>query len=149
MSTRIWIGDCEPLWRLPCSLKSISWLHPLLDARISPPYTNKEYAMIPRMDRSSSPPFHELDEYTFQNLCCDLHARQPAIATCDVYGTRGQRQRGIDLLAHRHGSMGKKVGQCKCYDDFPLAEIGRYDPLVLEDQNEVPDQVPPVPHSSL
>jgi len=79
--------------------------------------------MTPRMNPSLSPPFHELDEYTFQNLCCELHGKQPWIATCDVYGTRGQSQRGIDLLAHRRGSMEKEVGQCKRYGSFPAAEI--------------------------
>lgn len=79
--------------------------------------------MTPNINASESPPFHKLDEYTFQNLCCELHGRQPGIATCNVYGTRGHMQRGIDLLAHRRGNMEKEVGQCKCYDDFPPAEI--------------------------
>jgi hypothetical protein len=66
--------------------------------------------MRPRMNSSLSPPFHELDEYTFQDLCCDVFARQPGIATCDPYGTRGQKQRGIDLLARRTGGDGIEVG---------------------------------------
>jgi len=40
-----------------------------------------------------------------------------------VYGTRGQRQRGIDLLAHRRGSVEKEVGQCKCYNNFQAVDI--------------------------
>ena len=79
--------------------------------------------MRPRMNTSLSPPFYELDEYTFQDLCCDLLARQPGIATCDVYGTRAQKQRGIDLLARRSDGEGIEVGQCKCYTDFPPAKI--------------------------
>jgi hypothetical protein len=88
--------------------------------------------MIPRMNPSLSPPFHELDAYTFQNLCRELHGRQPGITTCDVYGTQGQSQRGIDLLAHRRASMEKEVGQCKCYNDFPPAEIRKASEEFLE-----------------
>ena len=101
----------------------MSRFHPSLGGRISPPDTNTEKAMIPSMNPSLSPPFHELDAYTFQILCCELHGRQPGIATCDVYGIPGQRQRGIDLLEHRRESMEKEVGQCKCYNDFPPLEI--------------------------
>jgi hypothetical protein len=61
--------------------------------------------MRPRMNPSLSPPFHELDEHTFQNLCRDLFSRQPGIATCDVYGRRRQKQRGIGLLAAVAGAL--------------------------------------------
>jgi hypothetical protein len=79
--------------------------------------------MTPRMNPSLSPPFYELDEYTFQNLCCELHGKQPWIATCNVHGTRGQSQRGIDLLAHRRRSMEREVGQCTRYGSFLAVEI--------------------------
>lgn len=74
--------------------------------------------MRPRMSPSLSPPFYELDEYTFQRLCCDVFERQQGIATCSVYGRRGQGQRGIDLLARRSGGDGVEIGQCKCYQNF-------------------------------
>lgn len=79
--------------------------------------------MRPRMNESLSPFFHELTEYPFQDLCCELFARQSGIATCDVYGRRGQKQRGIDLWARRIGGDGAEVGQCKCYQEFPHTEI--------------------------
>jgi hypothetical protein len=69
------------------------------------------------------PPLHELDEYAFQNLCCDIFRVEPNIATCDVYGTRGQRQYGIDLLARRKNGDGIEVGQCKCYKEFSVKDI--------------------------
>ena len=80
--------------------------------------------MRPRMNPSLSPPFYELDEYTFQDLCCDLFARQPGIATCNVYGKRGQRQRGIDLLAHRSGD-GKEVASVNAIRISHLPKYGR------------------------
>ena len=79
--------------------------------------------MRPRMNPSLSPPFHELEEYPYQILCCDVFGRQQGIATCEVYGTRGQKQRGIDLLARRTSGDGIEVGQCKCYKNFSPAEI--------------------------
>src|SRR2546428_3355194 len=79
--------------------------------------------MRPRINESLSPPFYELTEYPFQGLCCELLERQPGIATCNVYGKRGQMQRGIDLLARRKGGDGIEVGQCKCCREFPQTEI--------------------------
>jgi hypothetical protein len=75
------------------------------------------------MNPSLSPNFWELDEYAFQNLCCDLFATGPGIGTCDVYGKRGQRQQGIDLLARRQKSSDIEVGQCKCYQDITASQI--------------------------
>ena len=57
--------------------------------------------MPPGIRLGESPPFHKLDEYVFQELCCDIFDAEPGIATCEVYGVRGQSQDGIDLLAHR------------------------------------------------
>jgi hypothetical protein len=79
--------------------------------------------MTPRMNPSLSPPFYELDDYTFQYLCRDLLAKQPGIATCDVYGVRRQRQRGIDLLAPCDNGITKEVGQCKCYKDIKPVQV--------------------------
>lgn len=79
--------------------------------------------VFPRVNPNLPPNFYELDEYTFQDLCCDLLSEQPRIATCDVYGTRGQQQDGIDLLAHCDDGIYTEVGQCKCYKDFPPRKI--------------------------
>lgn len=77
----------------------------------------------PRVNPNLPPNFYELDEYAFQDLCCDLFSEQPRIATCDVYGKRGQKQDGIDLLAHCDDGISTEVGQCKCYEDFPPRKI--------------------------
>jgi hypothetical protein len=75
------------------------------------------------MNPSLPPRFFELHEYPFQELCCDLFEKQDNIATCEIYGTRGQRQLGIDLLAHCKNGSGIEVGQCKCYENIGAAEI--------------------------
>lgn len=79
--------------------------------------------MLPRVNESLSPPFHEMTEYPFQDLCCELFSRQEEIAICEVYGRRGQKQRGIDLWARCVGGNGSEVGQCKCYKEFSRKEI--------------------------
>jgi hypothetical protein len=59
-------------------------------------------------------PLPKLGEYVFQDFCRDLFFRDPDIKKCDVYGTRGQSQRGIDLKALREDDA-YEVGQCKCF----------------------------------
>lgn len=80
-------------------------------------------AIPPGISPGESPAFHKLGEYRFQELCRDLLCEEPGVASCDVYGIRGQRQYGIDLLAYRENGDGIEVGQCKCYQDFPPAKI--------------------------
>jgi tetratricopeptide (TPR) repeat protein len=70
------------------------------------------------MTMGGAPPFFELGEYDFQDLCRDLVETQPGIATCDVYGKRGQKQYGIDLIGYCSESPTIEVGQCKCCRDF-------------------------------
>ncbi|MBW4547892.1 MAG: hypothetical protein KME25_26120 [Symplocastrum torsivum CPER-KK1] len=81
--------------------------------------------LSPRVNPNLPPNFYELGEYDFQDMCRDVFSVQHGIATCDVYGTRGQRQDGIDLLAHRDDGIHTEVGQCKCYKDFPPREISK------------------------
>lgn len=77
----------------------------------------------PGIRPDDEPPLHKLDEYAFQKLCRDIFEQDPDIATCNVYGTRGQPQDGIDLYAYRRNGDGIAVGQCKCYEEFPPAKI--------------------------
>jgi hypothetical protein len=77
----------------------------------------------PRLNPSLPPNFHEMDEYAFQEMCRDLFAEESEIVTCDIYGTRGQPQGGIDLLAHLNNNVCIAVGQCKCYKKFLPRQI--------------------------
>ncbi|MBE9119516.1 hypothetical protein IQ269_01545 [Tychonema sp. LEGE 07199] len=76
-----------------------------------------------RVNPNFPPPFYELGEYDFQDMCCDVFDVEPGIATCNVYGTRGQEQHGIDLLAHCDDGIHIEVVQCKCYKKFPPPKI--------------------------
>jgi hypothetical protein len=79
--------------------------------------------MPPGIRPGENPPFHRLGEYIFQDLCRDLFEEEDEIATCSIYGERGQSQDGIDLLSLRKGGDGIEVGQCKCYKNLPPREI--------------------------
>ena len=67
-------------------------------------------------------PLLTLGEYPFQDFCRDLFARDPEIRECNVYGPRGQLQRGIDLKALRKDGA-CEVGQCKCFTKISAPDI--------------------------
>lgn len=79
--------------------------------------------MTPGISLGQVPPFHEIDDFAFQNLCRDLFVGEETVSTCDIYGVRGEGQYGIDLMAIRKNGDGIEVGQCKCYKDFPPKKI--------------------------
>lgn len=71
----------------------------------------------PPVRHSDPPPWHELDPELFEDLCCDAHGLDPHIKRAVCYGTRGQAEKGIDLLADRHDGR-REAGQCKRYKTF-------------------------------
>lgn len=86
--------------------------------------SSNEAPMMPQGIRPGEiPPFHKLGEYVFQDMCRDIFDAETDVAVCEIYGTRGQSQDGIDLLAYRNNGDGVEVGQCKCYEKFEPNEI--------------------------
>ncbi|MDQ3917534.1 MAG: hypothetical protein M3348_03580, partial [Acidobacteriota bacterium] len=81
--------------------------------------------MLPPMDSSQVAPFHHIDEYKFQCVCRDLLERQKddLVASCAIFGVRGQKQYGIDLIAPVRGPYANDVAQCKRYPDIKPEEI--------------------------
>lgn len=69
------------------------------------------------------PPFHDIGEYKFQDLCRELLAGEPEIVLCDHYGKRGQGQLGIDLKGQLAGGAGLHIAQCKCYASLQPSDI--------------------------
>lgn len=67
--------------------------------------------------------FLRADEYAFQRVCAEAYNHEPDIAECSVYGTRGQRQDGIDVLAHCRNGVQKELVQCRRYPVFGEAEL--------------------------
>ena len=79
--------------------------------------------MTPNINPSDPPRFYELKEYPFQELCRDLFEVQDGIVTCEIYGRRGQAQKGIDLLAYCSDGESTEVGQCKAHASFSADKI--------------------------
>ncbi len=79
--------------------------------------------MTPGIRPGQVPPFHEIDEFVFQELCRDLFFEEDTVATCEIYGVRGEGQQGIDLIAKRKNTDEIELGQCKCYRDFSPYQI--------------------------
>lgn len=77
----------------------------------------------PAMNPSHPPRFYELDPWTFENLCRDLLAEEPTVATCYLHGQRGEGDMGVDLRALRRDEDGLEVGQCKCYRELQSHQI--------------------------
>lgn len=77
--------------------------------------------MNPRATRQLIPNFHELGWQNFQKLSNELFSHEPQ-TTSNEYGTPGQRQYGVDLLATIK-SAGIGVGQCKCESSFSKKKI--------------------------
>lgn len=74
-------------------------------------------AMIsPGMNSSGPPRFYELGYVKFQALCADLLAQDTRYSDSQVYGSNGQAQKGIDILATLSDGSGIEVGQCKCWE---------------------------------
>ena len=80
--------------------------------------------MTPRVNRHSPPTFHELDEYAFQDLCNEIMGHEDTVSKSNVYGRRGQLQRGIDILSLRKDE-GSEIGQCKCEKSFSALKVDK------------------------
>jgi tetratricopeptide (TPR) repeat protein len=70
-------------------------------------------SVSPRTAAGELPRFYELDPLRFQELCRDLWQMEKEFEDVEVYGTSGQSQRGIDVLATRKDGKGLATGQCK------------------------------------
>lgn len=83
----------------------------------------KPKVLTPPVKKGQCPPFWEMDEYPFQDMCCALLEMEEDVSTCSVFGDRGQAQFGIDLIADRKIDGECYVAQCKCWKEFPPNKI--------------------------
>jgi hypothetical protein len=68
-------------------------------------------------------PFGELAWEDFERLCLRLARLEANVTHCQMYGTRGQKQKGIDLYAVDGTSLKYRVYQCKRENDFTARKI--------------------------
>lgn len=91
------------------------------------------YLLVPQSDLSLPPPPVEtleqdlpLDKLAWENferLCLRIVESESTIEQCFEYGTRGQDQHGIDLLARNRDDASISVYQCKKVKQFGPANI--------------------------
>ncbi|RXK53472.1 hypothetical protein ESB00_17420 [Oleiharenicola lentus] len=63
------------------------------------------------------------DEYAFQRVSAEAFNHEPGIANATVYGTRGQRQDGIDVIAYCQNGKEKELAQCRRYRQFGKEDL--------------------------
>ncbi len=68
-------------------------------------------------------PFDELTWENFEKLCVRLARNGSDIDHCQLYGTRGQSQEGIDIYARLKRTRGYVVYQCKRVAQFGPADL--------------------------
>ena len=96
-----------------------------MDTRKITDTKDKSTSVTPPVRSGQCPALWEMDEFTFQEMCCALLEQEEDVRTCKVYGTRGQPQFGIDLLACNQTQGEHSVGQCKCCKTFPPSDIAK------------------------
>src|SRR5262245_21036972 len=69
-------------------------------------------------------PFLRLNEDTFEDLCCDLLAKEQDVDSAQRFGLRGQRQDGIDIRGYCNNGT-TQVGQCKRYSLFTAEDFAK------------------------
>jgi len=67
--------------------------------------------------------FLRADEYAFQRVSAEAYSHEPDLDRCSVYGTRGQRQDGIDVLAYCRNGVHVELVQCRRYAVFGETEL--------------------------
>jgi len=90
-----------------------SWLETPPSSEILPPVDTKAQDL----------PFCRLSWEDFQKLCLRLVRLEANVEHCQIYGTPGQKQEGIDLFARQKASEKYRVYQCKRVNDFGPADI--------------------------
>jgi len=70
-------------------------------------------------------PLRELHWDDFERLCLRIARREATVEYCQLYGTPGQDQKGIDLYARKASSLKYTVYQCKRIRNFGPAGINK------------------------
>ena len=87
-------------------------------------YAPPEGPLLPVETRAQVLPFKELSWKNFERLILRMVRRECEIEDCVLYGTHGQAQEGIDILAvHREQQSSKICYQCKNVVQFGPSDI--------------------------
>lgn len=90
------------------------------------PNTPPRSKVRPPVDtRAQELPFGELAWEDFERLCLRLARHEGDVLHCQLYGTRGRNQEGIDIYARLKGPATYRVYQCKREVNFGASKIRR------------------------
>jgi len=82
----------------------------------------RKAAISPPLRVGLVPPFYQLPDDQFEDLCRDLLLSDATVEEAEVFGTSGQNQAGIDILVTlRDGRV--FVAQCKNHQDFTASVL--------------------------
>ncbi len=88
----------------------------------SPP--ENHFPTTPVLTRAQTLPYNELLWENFERLIVRLVRLEASVSECWIYGERGQKQHGIDILAELKGTPGEfACYQCKQVDNFSANDI--------------------------
>lgn len=90
-----------------------SWLETPPSSVVNPPVKTRVQEL----------PFGELAWKDFEKLCLRLVRLEADVEHCQLYGTEGQSQEGIDIYARLKSSSKYRVYQCKRVNKFGPAKI--------------------------
>ena len=88
----------------------------------SPPENN--FPTPPVSTRAQTLPYHDLLWENFERLIVRLVRLEACVSECWIYGERGQKQHGIDILAELKDTPGGfACYQCKQVDNFTANDV--------------------------
>ena len=67
-----------------------------------------------------------MDAEQFEEMCCALLEKEPAIKKADRYHVQRQQQFGIDIIGERSDGEGIEVASCKCYSRLTKGQIATF-----------------------
>ncbi|MGH7778484.1 MAG: hypothetical protein ACREQR_01480 [Candidatus Binataceae bacterium] len=87
---------------------------------------------LPVQTTAQELPVHQLRWDDFERLCLRLVRYEADIEHCQLYGTRGQEQHGIDIFGRHPGGTSYSLYQCKRVQTFGPAAIKEAVDLFLQ-----------------
>ncbi|MBP2302810.1 hypothetical protein [Azospirillum picis] len=91
-----------------------------------------DHPVQPSPNPYAPPNFFEMDDRQFEEMSRALFDKEAHLRNADFYGTPGQKQYGIDIIADRAAGDGVEVISCKCYRKHANWQIKKFSDEFLE-----------------
>ena len=83
-------------------------------------------SVAPSPNPGDPPPFNKMADDAFEEMCCALLAKEPGIASADLFGRPREPQFGIDVIGKIEGNGGIVVISCKCYSTIKRGNLSKW-----------------------